>query len=73
MNNFCWTAQCDDEEGGAMKHETIVDNNEAELCNSIKLDKNTLQYDLLPWTLNNNNNNSMQLLLIVLDCDPGYL
>ena len=52
MNNFCWTAQCDDEEGGAMKHETIVDNNEAELCNSIKLDKNTLQYDLLPWTLN---------------------
>ena len=50
MNNFCWTAQCDDEEGGAMKHETIVDNNEAELCNSIKLDKNTLQYDLLPWT-----------------------
>ena len=44
MNNFCWTAQCDDEEGGAMKHETIVDNNEAELCNSIKLDKNTLQY-----------------------------
>ena len=35
-----------------MKHETIVDNNEAELCNSIKLDKNTLQYDLLPWTLN---------------------